>query len=305
MARPLRWVPEGGALVEATCRTLQGRLLLLPSQELNEIIVGILARAKQMYGVKICGFAFASNHFHLLLWVPDAERLSLFMGYVNSNLAREAGRLVEWREKFWSRRYRSIVISDEEGAQVGRLKYVLSHGPKEGLVDAPQDWPGVHCARALLGGETLEGYWFNRTQEDAARKRREDFPRLRYATLERLELDPLPCWQNLTSEQIRKRVSSLVAEIQVEAATARQGMPSLGVEMVLTQNPHSRSGRSKKSPAPRFHAWSREARWALYEAYSLFVAAFRDAAEKLRAGDRLARFPAGSFPPHLPFVRAS
>jgi hypothetical protein len=82
-------------------------------------------------------------------------------------------------------------------------------------------------------------------------------------------------------------------------------MPSLGVEAVLTQDPHSRPKRSKKSPAPRFHAWSREARWALYEAYGLFVAAFRDAAEKLRAGDRMARFPAGSFPPHLSFVRVS
>ncbi|MEA2603364.1 MAG: REP-associated tyrosine transposase [Acidobacteriota bacterium] len=68
---------------------------------------------------------------YLLLWVPDSEKLALFMGYVNSNLAREAGRLVEWREKFWSRRYRSIVISDEEGAQVGQLKYVLSLGPRK------------------------------------------------------------------------------------------------------------------------------------------------------------------------------
>jgi hypothetical protein len=120
-----------------------------------------------------------------------------------------------------------------------------------------------------------------------------------------LELDPLPCWQGLAPEKIRERVSSLVAEIQVEASAARQGIPSLGVEAVLTQDPHSRPKRSKKSPAPRFHAWSREARWALYEAYGLFVAAFRDAAEKLRAGDRMARFPAGSFPPHLSFVRVS
>jgi hypothetical protein len=33
------------------------------------------------------------------------------------------------------------------------------------------------------------------------------------------------------------------------------------------------------------------------------MAAFRDAAEKLRAGDRLVAFPEGSFPPSLPFVR--
>src|SRR3979411_3239057 len=36
--------------------------------------------------------------------------------------------------------------------------------------------------------------------------------------------------------------------------------------------------------------------------YRAFVAAYREAAEKLRAGDRAAIFPAGSFPPALPFV---
>jgi hypothetical protein len=41
----------------------------------------------------------------------------------------------------------------------------------------------------------------------------------------------------------------------------------------------------------------------LREAYSRFVAAFRDAAARLRAGDRLVSFPEGSFPPALPFVR--
>jgi hypothetical protein len=41
----------------------------------------------------------------------------------------------------------------------------------------------------------------------------------------------------------------------------------------------------------------------MYEAYAGFVAAFREAAEKLRGGDRMARFPEGSFPPGLPFVR--
>ena len=40
----------------------------------------------------------------------------------------------------------------------------------------------------------------------------------------------------------------------------------------------------------------------LWEAYAWFVAAFREAAEKLRAGDRNAAFPIGSFPPGLPFV---
>lgn len=59
-----------------------------------------------------------------------------------------------------------------------------------------------------------------------------------------------------------------------------------------------------RSPAPRFHAYTREAWFLLWEAYSWFAAAFRTAAAKLKAGDRAAPFPTGSFPPALPYVTA-
>jgi hypothetical protein len=52
------------------------------------------------------------------------------------------------------------------------------------------------------------------------------------------------------------------------------------------------------------HAATKAARKAMWEAYGWFVAAFRDAADKLKVGDRNAAFPAGSFPPGLPFVVA-
>ena len=60
----------------------------------------------------------------------------------------------------------------------------------------------------------------------------------------------------------------------------------------------------KKSPAPYFHAISKSVRKALYEAYSWFVAEYRDASEKLRAGNHNVSFPLGCFPPALPFVSA-
>ena len=56
--------------------------------------------------------------------------------------------------------------------------------------------------------------------------------------------------------------------------------------------------------APFVHAATKAARKAMWEAYCHFVAAFREAAEKLKAGDRSAVFPIGSFPPRLPFVAA-
>ena len=111
MARRLRYIPEGGALVEVTCRTMQCRFLLKPSDDLKSIIIGVLARAQRLYPVELHTFVFLSNHYHRLLSVDDAPRLARFMNFLNSNLAREAGRVHRWREKFWGRRY---------GARFGR-----------------------------------------------------------------------------------------------------------------------------------------------------------------------------------------
>jgi hypothetical protein len=48
-----------------------------------------------------------------------------------------AGRLYQWKEKFWRRRYQVIVVSNEVEAQISRLAYLTSHGAKEGLVERP------------------------------------------------------------------------------------------------------------------------------------------------------------------------
>jgi hypothetical protein len=227
------------------------------------------------------------------------------MGYFNSNLAREAGRLADWREKFWSRRYRAIVISGEEGAQRERLKYVLSHGAKEGLVGDPREWPGVHAIRPLLDGEpTQQGLWFDRTQEYAARRRGEEFERLRYTTPYTVTLSPLPCWEDLSAELQERRIAEIAEEIRVEAAVRQEekGVAPMGADAVRRQDPHTCPGKSKKSPAPLFHAATKRVRADLFNTYYAYVAAFREAAEKLKARNRNAPFPIGSFPPGLPFV---
>jgi hypothetical protein len=304
MSRRLRFIPDDGALVEVTTRTLHSRYLLRSSRELDEIIVGVLGRAQRLYEVRICGYLFLSSHYHLLLAVDDARQLSLFMAYVNSNLAREISRLHRWPEKIWSRRYQGIVISDEEPAQIARLKYLLENSCKEGLVARPQDWPGVHVAKALIQGEDLSGLWFDRTREYAARNRGEKFDRLQFATPETLFLSPLPCWNDLSQETWRARALGIIHEIAKETAIhlASTGSQPLGASAILSKHPHYRPKTQKRSPAPLFHAFSAAARRELWEAYRLFVGAFRQAAEKLRAGNRDAVFPLGSFPPALPFV---
>ena len=291
-------------MVEVTCRTIQGRFLLKPSRELNSITIGVLGRAQRLYRVDIHAFVFLSNHYHLLVSVEDALQLARFMNYLNSNLAREAGRLHRWREKFWGRRYQAIIVSNEDTAHIDRLRYVLSHGCKEGLVARPRDWPGAHSIDALLVGKPITGLWFNRTREYSARIRGETPERLEYSTREMVHLAPLPCWQHLSRGAYRRRVTGLVRQIETETANhhSREGTRPLGRKALLDQDPHSRPERIKRAAAPAFHAATKSVRNDLKAAYAWFLSAYREASERLRTGDSTANFPEGSFPPGLPFV---
>ena len=127
---------------------------------------------------------------------------------------------------------------------------------------------------------------------------------MRYASLEVLTLSPLPCWKHLSEDMRRKLVADLISGIEAEAALLHRnaGGQVLGASAVRGQHPFDRPKKSKKSPAPLFHAASQRVRRELYEMYAWFVGAFREASEKLRGGDRTVRFPTGSFPPALPFV---
>jgi REP element-mobilizing transposase RayT len=306
MARKQRYIPPSPSptLVFVTCRTIQGRYLFRPGPALNDLFLGILGRVQKRYQMRLCATCVLSNHFHLLLIVEDGQQLASFMRDLKSKLAREVNRLTGWRGTVFDRRYDSAVVTEEEGAQIERLLYLLSNSVKENLVEQPQDWPGVHCVNALLEGEPLIGHWFNRSREYAARNQRQDFDRLRYATEEVVTFSPIPCWAHLPPEVYRARVKTLVDTVVAEAALerSRTGRPVEGVESIVARDPQYRPAKLARSPAPLVHAATKAARKAFYEMYSWFVAAFRSAAEKLKQGDREASFPAGSFPPGLPFV---
>jgi hypothetical protein len=305
MARLPRYVPPQ-SLVEATTRTIQGRLLLRPSRDLNEIVYGILARAAKLYDVKVCAFIFLSNHYHLLLVPADTLQLARFMGYLDGQLAKEAGRLHHWRERFWGRRYQSILVSEELEVQEARLYYVLENGCKENLVRSPREWPGATSTHALLRGEPIRGVWFDRTAEYEARRSGERVAK--YDCSEDLELDlvPLPAWSHLSASDIRQRVAAMVRTIEHDTRTrAKQtGRSPLGPRRVCRQNPHATPEHVSRSPAPRFHAHDPSVRERLAEAIGEFLTAYRRASEALRRGDYDVAFPPCCFKPSSSFVPA-
>jgi len=255
--------------------------------------------------MRIVAYVWMSNHFHMLLLPEDAQQLALFMGYLEAKIAKEAGRLYDFRQKFWARPYRGIVVSDEDEAHVDRMRYLLDQGCKEGLVDSPKQWPGASSTKALLTGKPIAGLWFDRTKEYNARRSGETFSKLDFADRETITLTALPPWQDQPEHKRQARVRAIVRGIEgeVERRVKETGRSPLGVNAIYQQQPHARPANSKRSPAPRFHAKAGHVRRALERGYQRFYAAYREAAEKLRKGATGVEFPHGSFPPPAQFVR--
>ncbi len=299
----MRHMPEPHTLYEITIRTIQERFLLTPSKLLNSLILGVIGRAMTLYpGVRIYSFKVMSNHIHIILGAPDLETLSAFMGHVNGNIAREAGRLCGWRAKFWSRRYRSIPIRDRK-AMIKSMKYILSHGCKEGLVQSPLEWPGVGCERSLLFGEKLEGIWYDRAAMHEAERRGKE-PKLEDFTIHyEVPLTPLPHLKDNSDEATRKCYQQMVEEIEEETrkALVQKGRQALGADAIMSQDPFSRPRHPKRSPAPLCHASSRRTRNKYLREYKWFVALYHRAVEKLRRGELNIEFPENCFLPPLAY----
>ncbi|MBI4616418.1 MAG: hypothetical protein HY720_22595, partial [Planctomycetes bacterium] len=114
-----------------------------------------------------------------------------------------------------------------------------------------------------------------------------------------LPLAVLPGLEDMAPKERARTMRKLVreGEDEIRDERRREGRKLLGRRRVLAADPKSRPLHSKKSPRPLCHAATREAREEHRRQYAEFVALYRVASDRFRAGDFAVVFPAGSFPP--------
>ncbi|MFT3842213.1 MAG: transposase [Myxococcaceae bacterium] len=300
MGRPLRMYGSDGYYF-VTARCFQSRLLLRPSPQVNEVLGGVLARAAAQAKVEVCGFVAASSHVHLLCRARDGE-LSKFMRYFLCNVSKKVGRLVNWTGSFWERRFSAEPVLDKESLD-GRLRYIIAHGVKEGLVRKVADWPGLSCVPQLLG-ESKRAFrfyeWAKRWKSGRLVEGGQRAWSPKWATTEVLEVHPLEHWQVQPPEKRRARVRRMIATIEADARAKHRWV--LGRDKVLAAHPHTRPRKPDRRPRPRVHVSTLLAKRIYMTEYQSFVASFKDAVKWLRSGvlRKAAEFPAYSFSPVVP-----
>ena len=198
MPHHLRYQSTTGATHHIVSRCIQGFGFLKPEPEIVAICKGVLGYSLHVHRetFELHHYVFLSNHFHLLLSSEDMPSLAKFMCHFKSNLARELARVHDWHSTLWQGRYSSEEILDEEGLSE-IFKYITQNSVKEGLVNHPSQWSGLHGYHQLVSGEEVSGPWIDRTQLYWARKRREEITEADVTTYYTVRLTPLPLWSHL------------------------------------------------------------------------------------------------------------
>lgn len=278
------------SMYEIVVRTVLGRRLFRPVPETTKAVLDILGRGLALFAVQLHAFIYLSNHLHLLATFFGGEQMRGFMRHLNRNTAVAAKAITGWSGDVWER-YCPIPVLDDLAA-VRRLRYVLSNGVKEGLVEHPLDWPGASSSRSLVTGEAIDTEW----RLPPPRGAKSSWEVIEHNPI---ELAPLPSWAQLSRDRRRAEARALMDDIAQQARTERQGKPVLGVAALRALDPLEPTPLVD-TPPPLAHT-SEE---ALLERYKAELRQF--ASEHRKSGRQQATtgipaiYPAYAFPAALP-----
>ena len=226
-------------------KTLRGQFILAPKKGIRELCAGVLAKAQLNWpSIKLYGYAFMSNHIHLMLQGPPSD-FSAFMGFLKRELSRRLGQRYRLPGTLWHQRYAMSALPTHE-SQLKCLRYILSQGVKEGLVARPIDWPGLHCAKTLLSKNPEIGQWFNASEyhqakaRNALRKTPKKISRRTFYRRLKVHLAVLPALKDYTSYEQLKKLQAINNDIIKSGEDARkhESIKLVGVKKVIQTSTH-------------------------------------------------------------------
>jgi putative transposase len=299
MGRPLRHQDPDG-IYFLTNRCTDQKYLMKASEDVNRIILGLLAKYADKHDIEIFAFVFMFNHYHMLAR-SQALKMHLFMKDFQGQLARKLNHLRRRTGSFWQDRYTATRVLDDE-ALVDKLKYTICNPCESNLVRHPKLWEGLNSYSIHKSGDPMVGevvdrklYWSlrrKRSNKDLSEAQLIEMATKRYE----LKMAKLPKWKNLSDEAYDAKICELVEEHALDLAEARN-VPCLGLRKVRAVHFTDRPRQPKKSPRPVCHTHCAERREAHIAEIREITDRYRKAIGKLRENKTDVSFPSGTIPP--------
>lgn len=122
-----------------TIRTNNKEWFDIPMSKVWKICKRSISLADEKVPVKIDAFVLMNNHYHLLVFTPDAN-LDLFMFHLNSEISRRIRRYTGRINRIFGDRYHwQLIQSDRRYKNV--IRYVFQNPLREKLVERCEDYP--------------------------------------------------------------------------------------------------------------------------------------------------------------------
>jgi len=278
-------------------------LRMVPSQQVTEIVGGVLAKYQVAFGIELFAYCFLSNHFHLLLRAPRGN-LWRFMQAVNREIAKRINRLLNRRGHFWERRYDEQIVAEDEDA-IEAFLYVICNPVSHGLVNHPKHWPGLTAYEHVLDEKDRFFQFADYTAYRKAKlkaKMTGDTVRLEdFKKTYQLQISPLPVFADLSPKKRREKLGSLLEQRTQELRKLRQrhGKEFLGKEKILRQHPNATPRQVKRLPRPICYTKNIEVKKRFLEWFMPWLKWYQEASQKFRMGKLLTKFPKHCIRPAL------
>ncbi|HEY3359058.1 MAG TPA: hypothetical protein VGQ83_37755 [Polyangia bacterium] len=280
---PRQILPGATYLISRRCT--QRQFLLRPTATTTDILTYCLAVAAVRCGIRVHAVCAMGNHYHAIVTDPDA-RLPEFLAYFNKHAAKAINASLGRWENLWASEAPSCVRLLDADDVLEKMRYLVCNAVVAGLVKRAKRWPGLlrylprHSTRALRPQVFF----------------REDGP---MPTVVELELTLPPALAALGVTEVEARLSTAVRDTEDRIARERAdaGRPFLGEEAVLAQQPTDwpNSREPRRVLSPQVAGRSKWHRIEALQRLKSFVADYRDAWTRWRAGEGSVVFPFGTY----------
>lgn len=290
-----------------TTRSRNSELWFHNNPQLENAVLGYVARFTERYSVKLYALAIEGNHIHGVANFPLANRAS-FMRDFNSAVARAVPRHTPefTGGTFWARRYSTEILPAPDDIE-GQFFYAVLQPVNDGLVERISEYPWYNCFHDAIYGIQKQFSVIHWARYNAEKARNSRAQIREFTQIVTLNYDRLPGYEHLPQKEYAKLMLRELEARRSEIVKKRKaaGLGFLGREKLLKiirgSVPRKTKTSHRYSHRPRVLSVS-NGRRAEYKAwYFQIQAEYQIASEQYRSGILSAQFPVGTYRPHIPY----
>ena len=294
-----------------TTRVVEG-LPIVSSSFMKIILESIIARAQQLYDIKLGDFLFMSNHLHLLITVTNPCHVDAFMGYLKTESAHAINRLMGKRKgSVWEDGYDSPIILDIEKLK-DKIVYIYTNPQSANLVETIDQYPNLSSWQAFKTDQSeFKTYRIIRTQYRRLVKGASDRQKSAYAKELRedslgeisYKLDLKAAFNAFsnddTYDEFRKEIIDLIKEKEEELKVQRKKdrKQVLGASALKSQSMYKAHTPKKFGKKMICLGSTKEIRKDFIEIFKQLRDECIQAYRKIVAGCRITQLPPGFYMP--------